>query len=169
MGITIHYRGRVNPKEKLRTFYIIAKIKTEEMGWTISPLFEGEGTINFERSPMQNEYKGFITSFVIQPHEFCEPFTFKINDDGFFEDRCKTQFAPVEIHMGIIKLLDSLKGKLLSLIVQDEGQYWEMRDKEKLEASILKCYEEILKNKEADPEYYGPVKDEEGRITDLTR
>ena len=41
----------------------------------------------------------------------------------------KTQFAPTEIHISIIKLLKHLKNKyILDLEVLDEGCYWETED-----------------------------------------
>lgn len=169
MGITIHYRGRIKPKEAARNIYIMAKLACQENKWEISPLSEGEGTIQFEKYALLKEYHGPIHSFVIQPHEHCEPVTFQITKDGFFEDRCKTQFAPVEIHIAIVHLLDGLKGRFSELIVEDEGHFWEIRKRDKLEHNIMKCYEEILKSKEEDPAYYGPVKDEDGRITDLVK
>ena len=59
--------------------------------------------------------------------------------------------------------------KLGELVIQDEGGYWETRDAEALEERIVKCYLEMQKTKDEDPEYYGPVKSENGRINDLVK
>ncbi|NWG28500.1 MAG: hypothetical protein HXY48_08200, partial [Ignavibacteriaceae bacterium] len=49
----------------------------------------------------------------------------------------KTQFAPPEIHIAIVKLLKYLKNKYIAnLEVIDEGGYWETEDKELLIKNI---------------------------------
>ncbi len=43
---------------------------------------------------------------------------------------CKTQFGSIEAHIRVIELFDLLKKKYISnLIVDDEGAYWESRDR----------------------------------------
>ena len=43
---------------------------------------------------------------------------------------CKTQFGNIDSHIRIIELLDTLKKKYISdLTVDDEGSYWEHRDR----------------------------------------
>lgn len=169
MGVTIHYRGRLKPKETARNLYIMTKLVCDGKKWTISPFMEGEDTLRFRQNPLQKEYSGLVSSFIVQAHENCEPIAFHITRDGYFEDRCKTQFAPLEVHKGVVGLLDSLKGRLAELVVQDEGHYWETRSQDKLEHQITVCFEEIVKTKQEDPDYYGPVKEADGRITDLVR
>lgn len=169
MGVTIHYRGRLKPRESARNIYILAKIGSDKRKWAITPLSEGEDSLVFRKNPLRKEYSGFVSSFVITPHENCEPLIFSITRDGYFEERCKTQFAPLEVHVGVVELLESLQPRLAELVVEDEGHYWETRDTAKLEHNVLKCYEEIIKAKEEDPAYYGPVKESDGRITDLVK
>lgn len=169
MGVTIHYRGRLKPKESPRNLYILAKLFCDGKKWPISQFIEGEETLQFRKHPSQKEYRGAVTSFIIKPHEHCEPVAFHITRDGYFEDRCKTQFAPLEVHLGVVELLESLRKRLGELVVEDEGHYWETRSRERLEKQIMACYEEILRMKEEDPAYYGPVKEPDGRITDLSK
>ena len=46
---------------------------------------------------------------------------------------CKTQFGNIDVHIRIIELLDYLKKKYVSdLTVDDEGAYWETRDRRTL-------------------------------------
>lgn len=169
MGVTIHYRGRLKPKETPRNLYILAKLLCDGKKWPISQFIEGEDTLTFRKHPAQREYRGMVHSFIIKPHEHCEPLAFHITRDGYFEDRCKTQFAPPEVHLGVVDLLDNIKRRLGELVVEDEGHYWETRSQERLEKQVMACYEEILRTKEEDPAYYGPVKEPDGRITDLAR
>lgn len=169
MGVTLHYRGRLKPKESARNLYILAKLEADSRKWKISPFTEGEGKLEFRRNPAVKLYEGPMSSFTITPHDNCEPFHLALTREGYFEDRCKTQFAPLEVHVGLVEILDALKTRLADLIVEDEGQYFEGRSKERLEQKVFECFEEILKTKEEDPSYYGPVKDDQGRITDLVK
>lgn len=154
MGISIHYQGRVNQKIRLKEFHIFSSLICKEFGWEISDMTE-------------TDEKWSI--FEIQPHENCEPLIFRITPEGNFSDHCKTQFAPIEIHKGIVSFFDQVKIKLSQLIIQDEAGYWEMRNEELLQDKLLDCYLAIQKTKEEDSEAYGPVKMEDGRIVDLMR
>jgi hypothetical protein len=169
MGITLHYRGRLSAKEKPRVVYHLAKVFCDARKWPISDLVEQEDVLEFRRTPGMKEYRGPVSTFVVQPHENCEPFRLAFTREGRFEDHCKTQFAPLEVHQGLVGLLEDLKGRMAEMVVEDEGHYWESRDADRLEANIIRCFEEILKAKEEDPSYYGPVKEDDGRITDLVR
>lgn len=151
MGVTLHYRGRLKPKETPRSLLIAASLFCEGKKWKVS------------------EVKGPTVSFVVEPHEHCEPLGFALDKDGNFADRCKTQFAPLEVHMGIVDLFESIRGRLAELIVQDEGHYWETRSRERLELQVAECFEQMIQAKDQDPALYGPVKDDDGRITDLAR
>ena len=169
MGITISYRGRVNPKLKLREFYIYSTLVSKEKGWSISEMEERDGLTMLEQKDGEIPYTGKLLSFSIDIHENCEPLQFQITQDGYFNNWCKTQFAPLEAHIGVVDFFTQVKIKLAELVVQDEGAYWESRDKEALEERIIRCYMEMQKAKEEDPDYYGPIKSEKGRITDLVK
>lgn len=169
MGVTIRYRGQLKPKEAVRNVYIMAKLTAQEKKWPITDFYAGEGTLKFEHQFDRKDYHGPIQSFTIQPHEHCEPVCFRFTSDGYFEESCKTQFAPPEVHMGIVAVLDSIKSRLSLLIVEDDGHFWETRKQENLEKNILACFEGMIAEKEKDPDLYGPVKDEDGRITDLVK
>lgn len=154
MGVTIHFQGKMNPKIRVKEFYILSSLICKEFDWEITDLAE-------------TDQKGHI--FIITPHENCELLIFRITPEGFFSDHCKTQFAPPEIHKGIVSLFDQVKIKFSELIIKDEGGYWETRDEDHLLEQITNCYLAIQAEKEKDPEAYGPVKTEDGRITDLVQ
>src|SRR5688500_12379883 len=100
MGITIHYRGRLKPKETVRNAYISAKLVAQEKGWAISDFMSMQATLDFPKNPLQPQYQGPVVFFTLTAHEHCEPVHFHFTEDGYFEERCKTQFAPLEVHMG---------------------------------------------------------------------
>jgi len=52
------------------------------------------------------------------------------NGQGERFTMCKTQFAGIDSHIRVIEVLDSLKQSYIpGLVVNDEGDYWESRDK----------------------------------------
>ena len=63
-------------------------------------------------------------------------YTDKDEDISYF-NHIKTQFAPAEIHIAIIKLLRYLKDKYINnLEVYDEGRYWETYDEKILNEKL---------------------------------
>ena len=148
MGITIHYRGRLSPKVKRKEFFAYAKVLCAEHKWKI----EGEES-----------------EFHILPHENCELLNFRLAGDGSFQDTCKTQFATIEIHIRIVDFFSNLKLKLTELVIRDEGEYWELRNKERLARQLGNCFDEIRKTMDENPDYYGPVRSDDGRIVDLVK
>lgn len=169
MGITIHYRGRVNPQLPVKQFYIYAGLICKEKHWSVTDLIETDGAAVLNDAEEDIPYTGKLNTFCITLHEHCEPMLFQITSDGYFKNWCKTQFAPLEYHMGIVDFFSQVKIKLSELVIQDEGGYWESRDAEALEERVIKCFLEMQKSKDEDPSYYGPVKSENGRITDLMK
>ena len=154
MGVTIHYRGKLGPKVKIKTLYLLAGMISKEQQWKITDLVETEKQESL---------------FIIYPHVNCEPLIFQINAEGNFSDQCKTQFAPVEIHKGIISLFDQIKNKFSELVIVDEGGYWETRDVVFLLEQIMNCNLAIEQAKQEDSSYHGPAKTDDGRIVDLMR
>ncbi len=52
------------------------------------------------------------------------------NGQGERFTMCKTQFAGIESHIRVIEVLDGLKQRYIpDLVVNDEGDYWESRDR----------------------------------------
>lgn len=160
MGITIHYRGKLNDIKQ------IYKIKDElidiakSMGWEWDSLDEDWNKPNTAKLIHQKnraEIKGHLPlkgiSFVPHPDSDTVSFYFDgtgklqtpigmvlINEGKIEHDGCvsvKTQFAPPEVHITIVKLLKYLKKKYISnLIVRDEGEYWETGDENILREKI---------------------------------
>ncbi len=82
------------------------------------------------------EYAGPLHGFQLQPHAECEMLRFTFDDGLYLADCCKTQFAPVEIHMEVIDLLRAIKPLFADLKVLDEGGYWDTNDRDELETRI---------------------------------
>lgn len=170
MGISIHYQGRVSPSVKTREVWIYASLICKEKGWSITDMVETDGPAILEQQDGEEiSYTGKLCTFAIGLHEHCEPLLFQITHEGYFRNWCKTQFAPLEIHKDVVDFFHQMKKKFSELIIQDEGGFWESNDAEALEARIIKCFMEMQNTKDEDPDLYGPVKSENGRITDLMK
>ncbi|HMQ78450.1 MAG TPA: hypothetical protein PKE39_06510 [Ignavibacteria bacterium] len=131
MGITIHYLGKLDDKEQIKTASNELTEIAKELEW---------------KYELINDKKKGISGIVIKPHSKSESLSFIFDVNGelknivvlFHDDllendyshvSIKTQFAPIEIHVTIIKLLRYLKKKFMgNLRVIDEGAYWDTSD-----------------------------------------
>jgi hypothetical protein len=143
MGVTIHYKGKLNSADEIDSFCEEMEDIAKSMGWkhTVIDKFDSN-----DKTPV----KGII----IQPHEKSESlqlisdqqgnlrnvfaFDFASEDSELtYLNFIKTQFAPVEIHAAVIKLLKYIQQKYISnLDVYDEGDYWQTGDEKLLKGKI---------------------------------
>ncbi len=135
MGVTIHYKGKLNSPDLIDTFCEELVDISKEMGWHYD-------YFDFDKKKDKIPLKGLF----IGVHKKAEPLIFMMDQSGFlrnpimiehFNDdadttyfnHTKTQFAPVEVHIAIIKLLKYIHKKYIAnLEVWDEGDYWEKED-----------------------------------------
>lgn len=134
MGVTIHYKGKLNAVELTEPFLEEARDIAESMDWPYT-------LIN-----RKNEDITPVRGLFIRPHPKSEFLTFSVDDKGCLRNtlmlehldngdsytwynHIKTQFAPLEVHVAVIKLLRYLKQKYIGdLEVLDEGMYWQTND-----------------------------------------
>ncbi len=136
MGIAIHYKGIMDDACQIDNFTNEMLDISKEMGWKYNLINDKE-----------KQLKGIITS----PHEKSEGMTFLFDPKGklhsivdlisdeideefqgeaFEYAHIKTQFAPLDTHIAVIKLLKYIKSKYIgNLNVIDEGDYWDTMDK----------------------------------------
>lgn len=142
MGITIHYKGKLNSVDDIGSFCEEMEDITKSMDWKCS-------TFDFD-----NKSKVPLKGVIIGPHEKSEPLPFMVDKNGFLRNpfmleiskdndeftwfnHIKTQFAPIEIHIAVIKLLKYIQQKYISnLDVYDEGDYWQTGDENILKGKI---------------------------------
>ena len=148
MGITIHFKGKLNTPDLTTSFLEEVEDIAKSMEW------------NYTVFPESKDGKPAPKGLFIQPHPNSEFLQFMVdtkghfrnavmleyfeeNKDSTFYNSIKTQFAPIEIHIAIIKLLKYLKQKYISNIeVWDEGDYWQTGDTKLLHEKF-----EFLNNK----------------------
>ena len=132
MGVTIHYRGKLNSTDLIDPFCEELKNISIEMEWDYS-------CFDFNKNTDKIPLKGLF----IKPHKSAETLQFMVDQLGNLRNaflvkhvpddsastffiHVKTQFAPIEIHIAVIKLLKYLQQKYaLNLEVWDEGHYGE--------------------------------------------
>lgn len=143
MGITIHYQGKLNQPDLADEFCEELADIAKAMDWNYNP-------INDEPDSEPVPLKGIV----ISPHEKSEPLVFTFDPEGNLRNafmmrfadeepdltrynHTKTQFAPIDVHIAIIKLLKYIQLKYMdNLEVMDEGSYWETGDKKLLKQKI---------------------------------
>jgi len=140
MGVTIHYKGRINDPVIINSLIDEISDICEDMKWEYTIIEKEENDI--DHPPIQ----GIVFSI----HEECEPVGFIFDKNGrlrspisipFYEENdkhqlvvsVKTQFSSPDIHIVLIKLLRYIKSKYIeNLEVTDEGEYWETSNKARL-------------------------------------
>lgn len=157
MGITIHYKGKL--KNPVLVYSLTDELKdiSEIMKWDYSIMDKDwDEPMTGELLHHENmvEISGHLPlkGIRINLHPDCESLSILFDKDGCLQSVLgmvlhdketkksdsnylfvKTQFAPPEIHISIIKLLKYLKNKFIpDLEVIDEGSYWDTEDEKLL-------------------------------------
>jgi len=163
MGITIHYKGKLNNPDLLNTFCDEIKDIAKDMNWSFNTFDNDLNKSNSSYLDKNGNIKGHIPikGLNVTIHPKAESLSFLFDKNGNLRNLLvmtykngnesevsnifiKTQFVPIEIHITIIKLLEYIKKKYISnLEVIDEGNYWETRDKNILEEKLSFLNKEI--------------------------
>lgn len=149
MGITIHYKGKAKDAKSaaaaLRALEAMAKTKR----W----VFQSSST-------KKNAARVLI-------HPKCDPVHIEFNAKLRIDDFVKTQFAPLGVHLVVLKLLDDIRPHFTSLAIEDESGYLESRnraDLKKQRDAFTRALKKILKDH---PNAQGPVMLPSGRWIDV--
>jgi hypothetical protein len=158
MGVSIHYRGRINNITLIPRLCEEIRDIADSMGWpsttidddwsdpTNAVLLE-KGEINgnlglkgIQFTPRPNS-ESFSLFFDHDGHLLSPMSRLMINDGHLLPEATwisiKTQFAGPDTHVWIIGLLKYLKKCYISdLEVSDESEYWETGDRGKLESKM---------------------------------
>jgi hypothetical protein len=157
MGITIHYKGKLENLELLPSFMEELIDISRIMNWRWQVLDEDwskPSTAQLHVSEDGATITGDLglKGISIDVHPDCESLSLFFMADGILAmpmsvvmyndgsiaknnawNSIKTQFAPPDVHISIIKLFKYLKKRYIpDLEVMDEGEYWEHEDKAKL-------------------------------------
>lgn len=155
MGITIHYGGKLKDRESLPALIEELEDIAQAMEWECTRFdedWETQPRAEIVHTEHGAEIRGHLglKGVVLSVHPDCEPFSFLFDRDGNLRDlvsmvgilqgfidaeraqvNVKTQFAPLHVHITIIKLLKYIGKKYIAnLEVNDEGDFWQTGDRE---------------------------------------
>ena len=139
MGLSIHYSGTILKADLIKPLTEEVVDICTDLGWNFHVIEDEE-----------------ISGIVFSPKE-CEPISLTFNQGGrllspqnitvkdiydgirldkelIFTTSTKTQYAGMDVHIAVIKLLRYLSEKYMKdFILRDEGLYWETNDEKVLE------------------------------------
>ncbi|CCB86685.1 putative uncharacterized protein [Parachlamydia acanthamoebae UV-7] len=172
IGTTIHYRGYLKDHASIDACIEAIRNFASKKGWEFEEFEEKDITIDRMYEDDQEkvhewEYHGPIKGITVNTHETCEDLCFAFDNDLFFQEYVKTQYAPSDVHVEIINLLRSLQEHTKELVVDDEGQYWDTQDLETLNANLQETQELLEEILNDNPSCEGPVWLPDGRIADF--
>lgn len=135
MGVSIHYKGRIADPSRIVDLRGDLRRFAAEKQWELLDL--------------TGQDESEILEIFVYPPEHSEPLCFLFNRDGRlhppfeFEGAesawcsVKTQYGPLEAHVGIVELLRRLRHSYIpDLEVVDEGAYWETEDMQRLRSAL---------------------------------
>jgi hypothetical protein len=153
MGVTIHYRGRLDDLGQLARLCDEMADIARAMGWETTRLDDdwerpADARLRFTSKGAQIDGHLGLKGILLKPNVDAESLSFLFDRAGNLrsvmdvvsivdgtlnpEDAwvfVKTQFASPEVHAWIVGLLKYVKKRYVSdLQVSDEGQYWETGD-----------------------------------------
>ena len=158
MGLSIHYSGYILQADFIKPLTEEVVDICKDLEWKFHVIEDEE-----------------ICGVVFSPKE-CEPISLTFNQDGrllspqnilvkgiydgikldkelIFTTSTKTQYAGMDVHIAVIKLLRYLSKKYMkNFVLEDEGLYWETNDEKVLKDqferynSALEFFSEALQN-----------------------
>ena len=155
MGVSIHYRGRLDETDLLPSLCDEVGDIADSMGWPATTLDDDWSTSPDATLKNGGKVEGHLglKGIQITPHPDSEPLVLFFDRDGYLRSPMtmllildgtlqpemawvpmKTQFSSPDTHVWVVGLLKYLKKRYISnLEVSDESEYWDTGDRAKLE------------------------------------
>lgn len=165
MGITIHYEGQLTSESAYQDLVGLVSSVAYAEGWRTEPIASDEVTLQRVRGETDWDYTGPVKGIVVYLHKDCDPVRLEFDRDLYVQEFTKTQFAGVQIHIDVLKLLKAIQPFFRNLKVEDEGEWWETEDTQILTKHFARAQEAIEVRKT--PTAQMKVKTPSGRIMDL--
>jgi len=166
-GVTIHYEGRAESAAAVDGALRMLTSRAHALGWKVDDASAEDVSLKRVIDEKDVPYRGAVRGLVLRPGLNCEPLFVQFDSSFFMQDFVKTQFAGPDVHIKVVELLRQLKPFLVTLKIEDEGEYWETNDKKKLEMHIATVNSLIREMKGKTSGLQGPVTLPNGRIVDL--
>ena len=158
MGVSIHYRGRLNDIDLLPSLCDEIGDMARSMGWSSTTLDDDWAIPVDAKLVGGGNIEGHLglKGVQITPHPESEPLVLFFDSAGNLRSpmtvltlldgtlkpesawiSMKTQFAGADTHVWVIGLLKYIKKRYISdLEVSDESEYWDTGDRQALEADM---------------------------------
>jgi len=166
MGITISYKGKLKSPDLIKSIIEEMQDIAKSMGWEYTLLDEDLEKPNTARLEHHSDGAKIVGHLPLKGinvvlHKECESLGLMFDRHGILRDPLqmafshdpdqppeynfvKTQFAPADVHVTIVKLLKYLSQKYFDEFhVIDEGEYWETGDEELLKQKLQFLSEKI--------------------------
>ena len=160
MGLSIHYQGRISDYGLIDDLTIEAEDICKSLNWNYhiwikesnfhndahidKPSFIGYVAEDLKGISILPERSEPINLVFFPSGKLCSPIKLKFNNPATNDlmveyVSCKTQYAGIDTHLTVLKLLQYLKEKYFSFFeLSDEGMYWETKDLEVLKSQFIK-------------------------------
>jgi hypothetical protein len=167
MGVTIHFEGQLNDEAAYKDLIRVVSSIANAEDWPIEPIASAEVTLSRVRNEKDWEYTGPVKGIVIYSHEDCDPVRLEFDRDLYVQEFIKTQFAGVEMHIKVLKVLKAIEPFFRNLRVEDEGEWWETRDTANLAEQFARVQEVLDEELRKNPSTQMKVRTPSGRIMDF--
>jgi hypothetical protein len=147
MGLSIHYYGQLSQYERIDELILEVTDISQSLGWTSEIIKEpNPDQLNGLYFAPEGSEPVFLT--FLPGGRICSPVNLMCRDiyeengsdaELLYTTSTKTQYAGIDAHKAIIKLLRYLKQKYFSVFeMTDEGLYWETNDEKILQSQFDK-------------------------------
>jgi hypothetical protein len=134
MGLSIHYSGKIKDATLIAPLVEEVQDVCTILKWNYH-LYDDENVKGMSFSPPECE-PVFLTFL---NNELCSPILLQYNISPATTISVKTQYAGIEMHKALIKLMRHLKEIYFQEFeLSDEGGYWDNLDEEKLNQQFKK-------------------------------
>ena len=167
MGVTIHFFGRLKNSESLEKVISVAREFAEGKGCEVINLDSEMKLLIRVTDGRAGDYEGPVRGIQFTPDENCDPFVLEFHKDLYIQQFCKTQFAGISTHVEVIQLLRKIEPCFETLVVVDEGEFWETSNISTLEQKFETNFAAAEQMVKENPKLKGPIRLMNGRILDL--
>ena len=136
MGVTIHFSGTLRSATDLAAVRSIASKWAAHWQCEVVDISSDKQKLIRVRDGEVCIYESPVTGAMLMPHPDADPLVLEFDRDLYVQHFCKTQFAPAQVHVEIIEMLQELAPLFEHFAVHDEGGYWGSGDRQHLEQQL---------------------------------
>jgi hypothetical protein len=167
MGVTIHFEGQLKDEAAYHQLLDAVISMAKAKGWSTEAIESKVTALSRVRDEQDWDYVGPVRGIAISIAEDCDPVRLEFDRDLYVQEFTKTQFAGAQVHLKVLDLLKALKLFFRDLKVEDEGEYWETENLQRLTEHMNRAQKAIEAELKKYPNGQMKVRTPSGRIMDL--